>query len=102
MIDSSLRVLRTDVAGMPIDWIGYQEAARLYALDHVLYPMGGKLFTIYGGINAKNGRQSALEVHSIICSLGQSHSHLKKHPSYAPPLNNKTLFRRDANLCLYC
>ena len=21
---------------------------------------------------------------------------------YVPPLNNKTLFRRDANLCLYC
>ena len=52
MIDLSLRVLRTDVAGMPIDWIGYQDAARLYALKQVLYPMGGMLFTIHGGINA--------------------------------------------------
>jgi len=102
MIDLSLRVLRTDVAGMPIDWIGYQDAARLYALKQVLYPMGGMLFTIHGGINAKNGRQSTLDVHSIVCTLGHSHTHLKRHPSYTPPLNNKTLFRRDAYLCLYC
>ena len=102
MIDSSLRILRTDVAGMPIDWIGYQDAARLYALDQVLYPMGGILFKIHGGINAQSGRQSTLDVHSIVCTLGQSHAHLKQHPSYTPPLNNKTLFRRDAYLCLYC
>ena len=76
MIDLSLRVLRTDVAGMPIDWIGYQDAARLYALKQVLYPMGGMLFTIHGGINAKNGRQSTLDVHSIVCTLGHSHTHL--------------------------
>ena len=102
MIDSSLWVLRADVAGMPIDWIGYQDAARLYALDQVLYPMGGMLFKIHGGINAQSGRQSTLDVHSIVCTLGQSHAHLKQHPSYTPPLNNKTLFRRDAYLCLYC
>ena len=43
-----------------------------------------------------------LEVHSIICTLGQSRAHLERHPSYTPPLNNKALFRRDAHLCLYC
>ncbi|MDP6530453.1 MAG: HNH endonuclease, partial [Arenicellales bacterium] len=45
---------------------------------------------------------SALEVYSIICTIGQSRAHLKRLPTYTPPLNNVTLFRRDANLCLYC
>ena len=87
---------------MPIDWIGYEDVARLYALEQVLYTMGVMLFTIRGGINARSGRRSALEIHSIICTLGQSRSHLRQHPNYTPPLNNQMLFRRDACLCLYC
>ena len=100
--DRNLRVLRADVSGMPIEWINYRDAARLYALEQVLYPMGGVLFRMHGGINARTGRQSTLEVHSIVCTLGQAQAHLKHHSSYTPPLNNKTLFRRDAYLCLYC
>ena len=30
-------VLRTDVAGMPLEWIDYREAARLYTQDQVAY-----------------------------------------------------------------
>ena len=44
MIDASLRVLRTDVAGMPIEWIGFEEAVRLHCLDQILYPMGSVLY----------------------------------------------------------
>ena len=102
MIDASLRVLRTDVAGMPIEWIGFEEAVRLHCLDQILYPMGSVLYHVHGGINARSGEQSTLAIHSIICTAGQSRAHLKRLPSYAPPLNNSTLFRRDANLCLYC
>jgi len=102
MIDASLRVLRTDVAGMPIEWIGFEEAVRLHCLEQILYPMGSVLYTVHGGINARSGEQSTLAIHSIICTAGQSRAHLKRLPSYAPPLNNTTLFRRDANLCLYC
>jgi hypothetical protein len=87
---------------MPIEWIGFEEAARLYSLEQVLYPMGSSLYVMRGGTNARSGFRSSIEVHSIICTLGQSHSHLKRHPTYTPPLNNATLFRRDANLCLYC
>ena len=102
MIDSTLRVLRTDVAGMPTEWVGFEEAARLHCLEQILYPMGSVLCTVHGGINACSGRQSTLAVHSIICTAGRSRAHLKRLPSYTPPLNNITLFRRDANLCLYC
>ncbi|MGH8295754.1 MAG: hypothetical protein ACRETZ_09700, partial [Steroidobacteraceae bacterium] len=30
-------VLRTDVAGMPLEWIDYKEAARLYHQEQVAY-----------------------------------------------------------------
>jgi len=102
MVDQSLRVLRTDVGGMPLEWVGFEEAVRLHCLEQVLYPMGSVLYTVHGGVNARSGHQSSLEIHSIICTAGQSRAHLKRLPHYAPPLNNATLFRRDANLCLYC
>lgn len=35
-----LQVLRTDASGMPLEWIGYQDAAKLYYLDQVAYACG--------------------------------------------------------------
>ena len=102
MIESSLRILRTDVSGMPIEWVGFEEAVKLHCLEQILYPIGSSLYVVRGGISARTGRQSMLEIHSIICTLGQSRVYLKNHSSYTPPLNNKALFRRDAHLCLYC
>ena len=102
MIESSLRILRTDISGMPIEWVGFEDAVKLHCLEQILYPMGSSLYVVRGGINARTGRRSTLEVYSIICTLGQSRAPLKNHSLYTPPLNNKALFRRDANLCLYC
>jgi hypothetical protein len=33
-------VLRTDVSGMPLEWIDYKEAARLYHQEQVAYTCG--------------------------------------------------------------
>ena len=33
-------VLRTDIAGMPLEWIDYREAARLYHQEQVAYTCG--------------------------------------------------------------
>lgn len=97
-----LQVLRTDVSGMPLEWIGYQEAVRHISLDQVSYSLGRKLFTIHGGINALSGRQSLVDVNAIIATTGHHpHKHLFEN-GYVPPLSNKALFRRDQNLCLYC
>jgi 5-methylcytosine-specific restriction endonuclease McrA len=87
---------------MPLEWIGYQEAVRLISLEQVSYSLGRQLFTIHGGINARSGRQSQVEVNAILATVG--HHPLKHlfHESYVPPLSNKALFRRDQNLCLYC
>lgn len=102
MSDLQQQVLRTDVSGMPLEWIGYQEAVRLISLDQVSYSLGRRLYCIHGGINAISGRQSAIEVNAIIASIGH-HPHAKLFAkNYTPPLSNKALFRRDQSLCLYC
>jgi 5-methylcytosine-specific restriction endonuclease McrA len=98
----SHQVLRIDPSGMPLEWISYQEAAKLYFLDRVLYSCGKPLYEIRGGTNAKTGRQSLLQINSIIASVSDLSSNHSKLHSYTPPLSNQTLFARDARVCLYC
>ena len=100
--DVSQQVLRTDAAGMPLEWIDYRDAVRLYALGQVAYSCGSPLFLIRGGYNARSQRRSAIEVNSIVATHGRSPDMAGLMDCYVPPLNNKTLFRRDSNLCLYC
>ncbi|MGF1527722.1 MAG: HNH endonuclease [Candidatus Competibacterales bacterium] len=102
MYDLDQRILRADVSGMPLEWIGYQEAVRLYYLDQVAYTCGALMFWVHGGINASTNRQSKIAVHSIIATQGGTYAQLKSRHDYVPPLSNAALFRRDFNLCLYC
>ena len=102
MVDLSHQVLRTDVSGMPLEWIGYQDAVRLYHLEQVAYTCGTLLYRVHGGICARTGRQSVIEVNSIIATHGRNRELLKLRSAYVPPLNNPALFRRDSSLCLYC
>jgi hypothetical protein len=100
--DLQQQVLRTDVAGMPLEWIGYQDAARLISLNQVSYALGRIVYRIHGGISALTGARSFIDVNAIIASHGRHpHSHLFSQ-SYTPPLSNQALFRRDQSLCLYC
>jgi len=96
------QVLRTDVSGMPLEWIGYQDAVRLIALEQVSYALGRSLYRIRGGINAISGTQSEIEVNAIIATWGHHPHKYLFADSYVPPLSNKALFRRDQSLCLYC
>lgn len=100
--DLSQQVLRTDAAGMPLGWINYQEAARCYHLDQVLYSCGNLLYKVHGGISAISGTQSVLEINSIIATDGENQSKRLNRMAYTPPLTNRTLFARDNMLCLYC
>jgi 5-methylcytosine-specific restriction endonuclease McrA len=95
-------VLRTDVAGMPLEWIDYREAARLYHQEQVAYVCGTSLYRLYGGINAHSGRRTVVDVNSIVATIGLAGNPGHTRHDYVPPLNNETLFRRDAFLCLYC
>ena len=101
-LDFSQQVLRTDVSGMPLEWIDFRDAVRLYHNEQVAYACGSSLYLIHGGYNAMTGARSIVEVNSIIATIGKSRGGHLIPQQYAPPLNNKTLFRRDGNLCLYC
>jgi 5-methylcytosine-specific restriction endonuclease McrA len=96
------QILRTQVSGMPLEWISYQDAARLYHLGNVAYSCGSPLYTIRGGINAATGRRSIIQIHSIIATYGDNQSIRKSRQNYQAPLNNPALFKRDAHLCMYC
>jgi 5-methylcytosine-specific restriction endonuclease McrA len=96
------QVLRTDVAGMPLEWIDYQEAVRLYHQQQVAYTCGSLLYSVRGGHNALTGRRSIVDVNSIIATHGNHLAVAKARRHYVPPLSNPALFRRDAHLCMYC
>ncbi|MCH8248478.1 MAG: HNH endonuclease [Proteobacteria bacterium] len=100
--DISQQVLRTDVAGMPLEWIDYRDAVRLYHSEQVAYDCGTRLYTVFGGYCSYDGHRSRIDVNSIIATHGTSRSRSRNRDQYVPPLNNRTLFKRDANLCLYC
>ncbi len=96
------QTLRVDTTGLPLEWVDYKEAAKLYAVDQVVYTLGNNLYTIYGGINAVSGERSSITVNSIIATRGRTKHFQDKMNKYTPPLNNHTLFKRDSYLCMYC
>ena len=100
--DFSQQILRTDASGMPLDWVSYKEAARSYHLGQVLYSCGKHLYTVRGGTNSISGRQSKIEINSIIATQGDNHTKHHLLSTYTPPLSNKTLFSRDGHVCMYC
>ncbi len=101
-MDLGQQVLRLDISGMPLEWIDYRDAVRLYHTRQVAYSCGSLLYRLRGGINAHSGRRSVIDVSSIIATEGDTHILGKVRSNYTPPLNNHTLFKRDAYLCLYC
>lgn len=98
----SQEVLRTDIAGMPLEWIDYKLAASLYHSGQVAYSCGSSIYSVRGGYNARTGLRSIIDVNSIVATLGDTRIAERKRDRYTPPLNNRTLFKRDANLCMYC
>ena len=59
---------------MPLEWVGFREAVRLYHLEQVAYTCGTLLYCIHGGISAYSGRRSSIEVNSIIATYGRNHA----------------------------
>jgi len=60
----------------------------------VAYACGTRLYTIFGGFNAVDGRRSRIDVSSIIATQGTSRGLAFTRDRYIPPLNNRTLFKR--------
>ena len=96
------QILRTDAAGMPLEWVDYRDAVRLHTLGRVLYSCGNTLYRLHGGINSVSLRRSKVAVSTIIATVGNGRLQAKMRRDYHPPLSNLTLFQRDDRICLYC
>ena len=93
--------LALDRAGNPSRWINHETAIHLIATDRVIAPMGQTVRAFRGGVNARTGRESHVEVSSILLTRSRVQPHLWRE-EYQPPLTNQALFARDDHLCLYC
>jgi len=93
------QILRLNSAGKPTGWVSYQTAARLYSNDQVAYECGASSLVIRGGYNRILGHRSSLSLNSIIATRNL---HKLDFSAFTPSLNNRTLFKRDGNKCIYC
>lgn len=93
-------ILRLDITGSPVRWIPWQDAVCLYSKEMVAWTAGERVFTFFGGISRLTGLQSAVTVNSIIAVKRANGMHRRRRG--VPPLNNRELFLRDGNLCMYC
>jgi len=90
------KILRLNKAGNPVAWLTREETATLLVKDQVVWSLGSTVMEIRGGYN-RRGLQSILRLPSIIACAGKVHG-----DQFLPPLENRFLFRRDKNMCLYC
>ncbi len=93
-------ILRLDIAGSPVTWIPWQDAVALYCKDMIAWTAGENIFTFYGGTSRMTGTRSSVSINSII-AIKRSAAR-KSVKRGIPPLNNRELFFRDGNLCMYC
>lgn len=93
-----MQILRLNKVGQPIEWLSWQDAVCLYARDLIVWSLGETLLRVVGGFNRATGKQTVVELPSIIACGGQ----LLGRPYAKPPLTNRALFERDNYQCLYC
>ena len=94
-------ILQLDVTGTPQSWINYEQACFHEAKGNVAWSMGAAEYDVYGGTCAKTGERSKLTINTIVAIKGKPNKKAMVHYNKVP-LTNKTLFRRDHNLCAYC
>ena len=99
MFTNQQKILRLNSAGYPVSWISYETAARLYYTNQVSYECGSSSMLLRGGYNRLTQLKSKLKVNSIIATHDINKLDFS---SFTPSLSNMTLFKRDANNCLYC
>lgn len=97
-MESIPAILKLDAGGLPVSWIHWQTAVTLYTRNRVRWEAGEGRFTIHGGICARTGERSRIQIGSIIAVADRS----RRYTHGTPLLTNRTLFQRDRNLCLYC
>ncbi len=72
----------------------------LYSKNRVAWTAGERVFTFWGGVSRRTGERSSVRVNSIIAVKRYRGRGYNRQG--VPPLNNRELFFRDGNLCMYC
>ncbi len=96
-----MQFLALDCAGNPSAWLDHETAIHHIAGGRILAPIGEGIRVFRGGINARTGLQSCIEVSTILLTRTKVQPHLWAK-AYEPPLTNRALFARDGYFCLYC
>lgn len=91
-------ILRLNLAGQPIEWLGWQDAVCMYSRELVVWSMGKVVQRIHGGHSRLTGLQTVVDLPSIIACGGERLARPRKNF----PLSNPALFVRDAHMCMYC
>lgn len=94
-------ILQLDISGNPQRWITYEDSCYYTAKDLVGWSMGATNITLYGGTSRETGKQSTMTINTIIAIKGKVNPKQFQSANRVP-LSNKTLFRRDSNMCAYC
>jgi len=95
----TVRILAVDLAWTPDRWLDWDDVIGLYSRDLVKMSIGETCKVLRGGINAETGKQSILEVGSILVldTKGRMADY-----KWTPTLTNSKLFARDRHVCAYC
>ena len=96
---SRARVLVVDKSWTPEKWVGWDEALSLQIRGLVDYPIGENVVTLRGGFNAVTGKQSVLELSTILVVDTKGH---KTPFDWVPAVSKELLFGRDRYTCAYC
>jgi len=92
-------ILKTDPGGRPIRWIDVRTAAAYLLRDEVAWASPEIATILRGGISARSGLRSRLDIPSILAVLSARAAY---HDRNVPRLTNAGLFQRDRYLCCYC
>ncbi|MFN5156308.1 MAG: HNH endonuclease [Betaproteobacteria bacterium] len=99
VIGEGTRILSMDSTWTPERWLSIEEATALLTRGLVHYSLGDRSITLRGGINAKSGAQSLLEVKSILVTNTRGRTLPR---DWAPPVTRELLIHRDRHLCGFC
>lgn len=92
-------VLRLDAAGAPHRWISAEDAVTCSARGLVLWEIGAPIRTLRGGINARTGVRSRMNVRPVIALAGASWC---AQEFRTPAPQRRLVLARDRYTCAYC
>lgn len=82
-----------------MEWLDRKEVLNRVGRGLLDYSVGEATITLRGGVNARTGKQSIIEVGSIL--VLNTRGHMVDY-NWSPPVSKELLFRRDLHICAYC